>query len=256
LGQRAKQILFYYSDSLECIYEINLGNQSHNIWIEGQSIFTYDSKNQKIINSNGFQNNIEGFLRGASILEKYNLIGSSELIIERQDRINASGKIFIFNKNWELIKKLKINNEGQILEIRCPGYEDKNYNSFLGNKIKTNFENFNINKNFIFESILEKSNFITEKNTYDFKDLLNHLNQNSYLITKYSKKQVYNINDFYQFEGKLFLKALFNYVFKREYSINELILYSEMLENGTISKIELINIFLKNESAKDVKIKK
>lgn len=253
-NREPSQILFFDKNNLKFLDEIKLGYQAHNIWLEGKHLFTCDSANNQIINTNGFQKNADGFLRGASILDDFKIIGSTELIIERQDRIYAGSEIYLFDKFWKGIKKISIKNEGQILEIRCPGSSDMNYNSSIGKIIRIDAENIEINRNVTFmefEDDISDNN--EEKNTNDI-ELLEKLNYHIQ-IEKIKNKKEFNVEDFYFAKGKYFVKTVFRLIFNRECSDDELKFYSDELKFGRITKLMLIKNFLKNKNAKNVIVK-
>lgn len=112
----ASEILKFDLD-LNFIEKISLGKQSHNIDIIDSTIMTLSSKESKVLFANNDEIKSKGFIRGFAKTNSHYYIGSSKPT-ERLQRDFSDSKIFVYNKNWENIDIIELENEGLILDIK------------------------------------------------------------------------------------------------------------------------------------------
>jgi len=98
------------------LQKVTLGTQAHNIWREKGQLYTCSSGNGQILGDMGFSLKLGGFPRGYACDGKCRYVGMSELA-ERKVRDLTTGKILIFDLEWNLIKTILLYNEGLVLDI-------------------------------------------------------------------------------------------------------------------------------------------
>jgi hypothetical protein len=113
----ASEMLRFDAHTRQIAESILLGNQAHNLWRENGHLYTCSSGEGLIVGTDGFRLDIGGFPRGVAFEGNYRCVGVSELA-ERGDRDLTTGRILIFNKDWKLLKKIFIENEGLILDLK------------------------------------------------------------------------------------------------------------------------------------------
>jgi predicted SAM-dependent methyltransferase len=116
---------------------IALGEFAHNIWLEGDAIFTCNSGRGRIESSDGRQITVGGFPRGIAITDEHVLVGISETV-ERSQRDFTSSTILVLNREWQPVREIRLPHEGLVLEIRAPGFEDRCYPHCVGRKLELN----------------------------------------------------------------------------------------------------------------------
>ena len=113
----ASELLKFNKKSLELESRVLLGYQAHNLWREGEIIYTCSSGEGAIVGTNGFRIETGGFPRGVAFGHGLRCVGISELA-ERNSRDLTNAKIALFDSSWDYISEIELPNEGLILDIK------------------------------------------------------------------------------------------------------------------------------------------
>jgi hypothetical protein len=108
---------------LELQETYDLGEHAHSVWKVYDDIYTCDSKGESVVSLNGFKLDVGGFTRGVVISEEFFIVGSSD-IAERNEREHSSGKINVYDSEWNKLRAFNIEKLGQLNDIRMPGHYD------------------------------------------------------------------------------------------------------------------------------------
>jgi len=120
----ASDIWRFSYPGLQLKEKIRLGNQAHNIWLDGQELYTCDSQYGLVVGNHASRNTIGGFSRGAVMTADRIYIGTSD-VAERESRDQVSSRIVVFDRKWRLVDEWIIDGHGQLLDMRIPGVEDQ-----------------------------------------------------------------------------------------------------------------------------------
>lgn len=107
---------FFDAASLLATRSIPLGVQAHNVWREGEQLFTCSSGEGCIRGTEGFQVATGGFPRGVARDRATRLVGISELK-ERSERDLSTGLVQVYDGDWRLRDTLAFDGEGLVLDI-------------------------------------------------------------------------------------------------------------------------------------------
>ena len=110
------ELLAFSLSDLSLTHRIMLGDQAHNIWRESGKLCTCSSKDGMILGEDGFSLYTGGFPRGYAFDGIERCIGISELA-ERKDRDPSTGKLQIYDKQWNLKNTITMENEGLVLDM-------------------------------------------------------------------------------------------------------------------------------------------
>lgn len=113
---------------------VALGELAHNIWLEGDEVYTCNSGQGRIESSGGWQIEVGGFPRGIAITDDQVFVGISE-VVERRQRDFTSGSVLVLNREWQPVREIRLPHEGLVLEIRALGVKDKCYPQFVGREL-------------------------------------------------------------------------------------------------------------------------
>lgn len=95
---------------------VRLGIQSHNIWFEGDVVFTCSSGEGCILGSDGTKVHVGGFPRGVVTNGPLRHVGISPIEV-RDGRDSGTPYILAMSDNWIPQYKIHLPDEGQILDI-------------------------------------------------------------------------------------------------------------------------------------------
>ena len=100
---------------------------------KNRDLFVCDSAKGTVRSTQGAFITVGGFTRGAIVTDQFNIIGVS-CIAERDYRHSAelSGYIYVYDARWQLLKKMELKEQGQILDIRSPGSRDYCFPNIIG----------------------------------------------------------------------------------------------------------------------------
>lgn len=111
------ELCYFSEDDLSFQKKIPLGVQAHNVWEDGDEVFTCSSGEGRILGSNGFELEIGGFPRGIEFDNDHCYVGISTLA-ERDQRDFTTPMIQVYDTAWRLINALHFDREGLLLDIR------------------------------------------------------------------------------------------------------------------------------------------
>jgi len=112
----ASEVLLFDAQTLQLRERFHLGMQSHNVWKMNDEWCVCSSAEGKLIGNRGFEVITGGFPRGVWIGKDYALVGVSELA-ERQDRDFTSSEIIVYDSAWQECERVRLLNEGLVLDI-------------------------------------------------------------------------------------------------------------------------------------------
>ena len=129
-----------FSHTTDYIYE-NVGNYSHNVWVENDELFVCDSLGGRIkeVISDKVVVETGGFPRGVVITDTYNYIAVSDCVISRDKRAHSDGKICVYDKEWNLVNECPMVGFGLLQDLRIISVRD--YAHYSGSELV----DFNLN---------------------------------------------------------------------------------------------------------------
>lgn len=101
---------------LQPLESMRLGVEAHNIWRENGEYRTCSSGEGKLVGSECFSVFTGGFPRGITCLNQVQCVGVSERA-ERVERDLTSGKILVFDRDWQSQDEIALPNEGLVLDL-------------------------------------------------------------------------------------------------------------------------------------------
>ena len=116
------------------IKTFTLGKCIHNITKYQGQLITLNSQEGLVCGSKGFKFITGMFPRGLAICENYIFIGLSEFT-ERKNRDFTNSYLCILHKDWKVLKILKFEEMGLLLDIQTPGYKNDSFQSYMGKKL-------------------------------------------------------------------------------------------------------------------------
>ena len=111
------ELLAFSLATRELLERLPLGVMAHNIWRDGKELLTCSSLVGKIIGTEGFLLEIGDFPRGVAFAENVRCVGISAMA-ERKERDFTTGRLAIFDGNWQMKKEIVLQDEGLILDLR------------------------------------------------------------------------------------------------------------------------------------------
>lgn len=125
VGNKAKSGTLYQfqRDSLAEFDRTALGAGSHNVWAEGDSLFTLSSATGEICSTSGLRHYVGNYVRGAVITPRARLIGISETN-PRHLRSQSNCSIFKFDDHWRIDGISSLMNQGMVHDLRAPQFND------------------------------------------------------------------------------------------------------------------------------------
>lgn len=120
--------------TLTVLEKIPLGEKAHNLWKLAGVLHACSSGSGAIESAGGWRLSVGAFPRGVAITEDLILVGLSE-VAERQRRGLTTGSVRVFDREWNLLRDIRLPGHGLVLEIRLPGRRDLCNPDILGRPV-------------------------------------------------------------------------------------------------------------------------
>lgn len=110
------ELLAFSLKTRELVQRIALGKCAHNMWRENGGITICSSLEGKLLGTSGFALETGGFPRGVAFDGNTRCVGISELA-ERSARDLTTGKLMVYDRQWNLQKEISLPGEGLVLDL-------------------------------------------------------------------------------------------------------------------------------------------
>jgi len=103
---------------------VELGKGSHNVWAEGDELFTCGSAEGVVRSTGGLAFDVSHYVRGVCSLNDTRVLGLSSNREDRTQRPYSDSELLILDRDWNITGRFLIPGLGMIHDVRAPGHED------------------------------------------------------------------------------------------------------------------------------------